>query len=69
MESFAVGLLILVTLFTFFVTVVDLWRCANLSRQAKLNLFFLISFLPLIGSALYYTFFKPTLTRSFPRGK
>lgn len=69
MENFAIALVVFVTIVTLFITLMDVWKRKDLSKQTKLNLYFLIFFLPLLGSALYYILFKPKPNETSSRRK
>ena len=69
MENFAIALVVFVTVVTLFITLMDVWKRKDLSKQTKLNLYIIIFFLPLLGSALYYILLKPKPNETSSRRK
>ncbi|MDB5198002.1 MAG: hypothetical protein JWP88_2373 [Flaviaesturariibacter sp.] len=64
MDTLLVTFLLLVIVITLLLTAINIWKRSDLSKRAKLNLYLLVILFPLLGSALYFSFFKPKINKS-----
>ncbi len=62
MDSLLAGFLLSIILLNYVMSWVDIGK-SSLSKRTKFNLYFLVFYLPLFGSVIYYIFFKPRFRR------
>ena len=55
MKNTIIGLLLISTILTSIVAILDIYKSKTISKKAKLNLSFMIFYMPLLGPILYYS--------------
>ncbi len=58
MESLIITLILLTTVIANVLTIIDINKQREMKKQAKLNLYFMVFYLPLIGPVLYYSILR-----------
>jgi len=58
MENILIGFIVVIVILTNVITTLDIWRDKSNANHRKFNLIFFVYLFPLVGSALYYSFFK-----------
>ena len=58
MENLIITLILLTTVIANVLTIIDINKQREMKKQAKLNLYFMVFYLPLIGPVLYYSILR-----------
>ena len=58
METLIITMILLTTAIANALTIVDINKQSEMKKQAKLNLYFMVFYLPLIGPVLYYSILR-----------
>lgn len=58
METLIITMILLTTVIANALTIVDINKQSEMKKQAKLNLYFMVFYLPLIGPVLYYSIWR-----------
>ncbi|MEY3631361.1 MAG: hypothetical protein RL408_915 [Bacteroidota bacterium] len=58
MENLIITLILLTTVIANVLTIIDINKQGEMKKQAKLNLYFMVFYLPLIGPVLYYSILR-----------
>jgi prolipoprotein diacylglyceryltransferase len=68
-ETIGVSLFLVLIIASMLLTIIDIKKCKNLSSRQKNNLIFLQLYFPIIGSMIYFSFFKKSdYSNGFKRG-
>jgi hypothetical protein len=58
MENLIITLILLTTVIANVLTIININKQGEMKKQAKLNLYFMVFYLPLIGPLLYYSILR-----------
>jgi hypothetical protein len=58
MENFIIAMILLVTIVASTLTIIDISKQREMKRQTKLNLSFMVFYLPLLGPIIYYSIIR-----------
>lgn len=58
METLIITMILLTTVIANALTIVDINKQSEMKKQAKVNLYFMVFYLPLIGPVLYYSILR-----------
>jgi hypothetical protein len=58
METLIITIILLITVIANALTIIDINKQSEMKKQAKLNLSFMVFYLPLLGPVLYYSILR-----------
>ena len=58
MENFIIAMILLVTAVASTLTIIDINKQREMKKRTKLNLYFMVFYLPLLGPIVYYSIIR-----------
>jgi len=58
METLIISIVLSITILTSIITYIDIGRRVNLPKKTRLNLYFMLIYLPLIGPMIYFSIMR-----------
>lgn len=58
MENFIIAMILLVTAVASTLTIIDISKKREMKKRTKLNLYFMVFYLPLLGPIVYYSILR-----------